>query len=338
MKVRPAFELADVFRRHGESYERANAGHLGRVERRVIGSDHGLPHGGARRPCRALRRLRAHPHLLQLVQKPPLRQVSGGGARGVARGAAGRAAAGSLLPRRLHPAAGRGRDRLPEQADGLRPADARGGRGAHDARRRAPRRQDRPDRRLAHLGTDADPSSPCPLSRPRRRRRPRRPAMGRLQTQLPALRPRSVEDIPPALPGRPGGSLPPRRTRLLRRTRPARRPRRLRRARARARESPSSSTPSRRSADPSACWPISPATRIAPRSPIRGSSPSTTITWRSPTRIIAAAAAAASCASPRTSSSAGSCCTSCPTASTAFVTMAFSPRATEARPSRACAT
>jgi Putative transposase/Transposase zinc-binding domain len=38
VRVRPAFELADVFRRHGESYERANAGHLGRVERRVIGA------------------------------------------------------------------------------------------------------------------------------------------------------------------------------------------------------------------------------------------------------------------------------------------------------------
>ena len=36
MKVRPAFELADVFRRHGEGYEGANAGHLGRSERRVI--------------------------------------------------------------------------------------------------------------------------------------------------------------------------------------------------------------------------------------------------------------------------------------------------------------
>jgi hypothetical protein len=36
--ARPAFELADVFRRHGESYERASAGHLGRVERRVIGA------------------------------------------------------------------------------------------------------------------------------------------------------------------------------------------------------------------------------------------------------------------------------------------------------------
>ncbi len=38
MTARPAFELADVFRRHGETYERANAGHLGRVERRVIGA------------------------------------------------------------------------------------------------------------------------------------------------------------------------------------------------------------------------------------------------------------------------------------------------------------
>jgi len=38
VKVRPAFELADVFNRHGDSYERANAGHLGRVERRVIGA------------------------------------------------------------------------------------------------------------------------------------------------------------------------------------------------------------------------------------------------------------------------------------------------------------
>ena len=38
MTARPAFELADVFRRHGETYERANAGHLGRIERRVIGA------------------------------------------------------------------------------------------------------------------------------------------------------------------------------------------------------------------------------------------------------------------------------------------------------------
>jgi Putative transposase/Transposase zinc-binding domain len=36
--ARPAFDLADVFRRHGDTYQRANAGHLGRIERRVIGA------------------------------------------------------------------------------------------------------------------------------------------------------------------------------------------------------------------------------------------------------------------------------------------------------------
>jgi hypothetical protein len=33
--ARPAFELADVFRRHGETYAQSNVGHLGRVEQRV---------------------------------------------------------------------------------------------------------------------------------------------------------------------------------------------------------------------------------------------------------------------------------------------------------------
>jgi hypothetical protein len=35
---RPAVEVADVLRRHGEAYLRDHAGHLGRVERRVIGA------------------------------------------------------------------------------------------------------------------------------------------------------------------------------------------------------------------------------------------------------------------------------------------------------------
>jgi hypothetical protein len=34
--ARPAFELADVLRRHGEAYRRENAGRPGRVERRVM--------------------------------------------------------------------------------------------------------------------------------------------------------------------------------------------------------------------------------------------------------------------------------------------------------------
>jgi hypothetical protein len=82
---------------------------------------------------------------------------------------------------------------------------------------------------------------------------------------------------------------------------------------------------------------ISPATRIARRSPIRDLSPSMTIRWRSPIRIIAAAAAAASCGLPRTSSSVAFSSTSCPTASIASVTTASLPRATETRRSRVCA-
>ena len=31
-------EVADVFRRHGEAFRQAHAGHLGRVERRVMGA------------------------------------------------------------------------------------------------------------------------------------------------------------------------------------------------------------------------------------------------------------------------------------------------------------
>ncbi len=41
--------------------------------------------------------------------------------------------------------------------------------------------------------------------------------------ELPALRPRAVEDLPPAVPRRPRSGLPARRTRLLRRSGPARR-------------------------------------------------------------------------------------------------------------------
>ena len=33
---RPAIEIADILRRHGEAYRRLRARHLGRVERRVM--------------------------------------------------------------------------------------------------------------------------------------------------------------------------------------------------------------------------------------------------------------------------------------------------------------
>ena len=159
MQVRPAFELADVFRRHGESYERANAGHLGRVERRVI---------GAITACRTAA-LGGHVEQcddcgLTRVAYNSCRNRHCAKCQAAARAEWLAARQSDLLPvPYFHvvftSAAGRGRDRLSEQADGLRPPDARCGRGAHDARRRATRRQDRPDRGPAHIGTDADPSS-----------------------------------------------------------------------------------------------------------------------------------------------------------------------------------
>ena len=34
--MRPALEVADVFRRHGVAFRRSHGAHLGRVERRVV--------------------------------------------------------------------------------------------------------------------------------------------------------------------------------------------------------------------------------------------------------------------------------------------------------------
>ena len=34
--MRPALEVADVFRRHGDAFRHAHAAHLGRIERRVM--------------------------------------------------------------------------------------------------------------------------------------------------------------------------------------------------------------------------------------------------------------------------------------------------------------
>ena len=130
-----------------------------------------MPHGGAGRPRRALRRLRAHAGRLQLVPQPALPQVPVAGGPGLARGARGGAAAGPLLPRRVHPAGGARRDRLPEQGPGLRPAaQGRGGGADHDRRRpEAPRGPDRRHRGAAHLGADARPPPARALHRAGRR-------------------------------------------------------------------------------------------------------------------------------------------------------------------------
>src|SRR3546814_6511400 len=58
--------------------------------------------------------------LLQFLPQPALSQVPGTGPRRVAGGPPGRAAAGALVPCRLHAAGPGRRDRLPEQGHRLR--------------------------------------------------------------------------------------------------------------------------------------------------------------------------------------------------------------------------
>ena len=68
--------------------------------------DRALPHGGARRPCRALREreVRSHHIAYNSLPQPALSEVPGRGGTRVAGRARGRAAAGAVLPRRVHAA------------------------------------------------------------------------------------------------------------------------------------------------------------------------------------------------------------------------------------------
>src|SRR5215212_8061337 len=77
-------------------------------------------------------------------------------ARRLAGRTADRTAAGAVFPRRLHPAGGGGRNRVPEQGSGLRHlAPGRGRSTEHDRRRSAPsRRRDRFHCRASYLGPD----------------------------------------------------------------------------------------------------------------------------------------------------------------------------------------
>src|SRR5262249_17961683 len=62
----------------------------------------------------------SRPLRVQFLPQSALPEVPGSGTGRVARSAAGRAASGALLPRRVHSAGADRRDRLPEQGDGLR--------------------------------------------------------------------------------------------------------------------------------------------------------------------------------------------------------------------------
>ena len=86
--------------------------------------DRALPHGGARRPCGALRErdLRPHRHRLQQLPQPALPQVPGRCGPRVAGRARGRSPAGAVLSCGVHAAGADRRHRLSEQGGDLRPA------------------------------------------------------------------------------------------------------------------------------------------------------------------------------------------------------------------------
>jgi len=86
-----------------------------------------LPHGGARRPCRALRGLRRYSHCLQQLPQPALPQVSGRRRQGMARRTRSRTAARRLFPPRVHAAGSDRRYCLPQQSRDLRSAVYGGG-------------------------------------------------------------------------------------------------------------------------------------------------------------------------------------------------------------------
>ncbi len=122
----------------------------------------------------------------------------------MARRPAGRAAAGAVLPCRLHAAGAGRRDRVPEQGRGLRhPVQGRGRDAAHDRRRsEASRRRDRHRRRAAHLGPEPASSSARPLRRAGRRPVARRHALDRLPARLLPAGARAVAALPSAVPRR----------------------------------------------------------------------------------------------------------------------------------------
>ncbi|MBD9541576.1 transposase zinc-binding domain-containing protein [Ensifer sp. ENS04] len=163
--MRPTFEVADIFRRHGSSYRRENAGHLGHGERRVMGAIEACrtPRlGGHVDACDDCGRTRISYNSCRNRHCP---EVSRRGPQGVGRCTRRRPVAGSVLPCRLHATAGHRRDRLPQQGGRLCIADAHRGPDAADRCRRpqAAGRRDRHCRRASHLGPGHDPSSPRSL-------------------------------------------------------------------------------------------------------------------------------------------------------------------------------
>ena len=108
-------EVADVFRAHGPAWRKGQAGHLSLGQFKVMSAIEACRTaalGGHVERCEDFAHERDR---LQLLPQPALPEVSGRGGATMARSPPGRAFAGALLPRGLHPAGADRRPSLPEQ-------------------------------------------------------------------------------------------------------------------------------------------------------------------------------------------------------------------------------
>src|SRR5208283_4365618 len=101
-RTRPALELADIVRTHGEAFA---------ASRWLRPEDRAVQDRRARRPSRRVHRMRRAASVVQLVSQSALPQVPGDRASEMDRAAARARAARALLPRRLHAPGGAARRR-----------------------------------------------------------------------------------------------------------------------------------------------------------------------------------------------------------------------------------
>ena len=170
--MRPALEVADIFRHHGAAFRQAHAGHVGGTERRVM---------VAIEACRRHQALGGH--VERCVDCGFVRCAYNScrdrhcpKCQGLARAEWLEARQAELLPvpllpRRVHRARFGCGHRVPQQGGRLYHPVSRCGRGAAQRRSRhsISRRRDRRDRRVAYLGAGPAPASTPALHRPCRR-------------------------------------------------------------------------------------------------------------------------------------------------------------------------
>ena len=270
--MRPALEVADIFRRHGEAFRRSHGAHLGRIERRVMAAIEVCRTpalGGHVEQCGDCGLVRCAYNSCRNRHCPKC--------QGLARAEWLEARQAELLPVPYYhvvftlpaPAA---EIAFQNKRVGLRHPVPRRGRG--DARHR---------RRPTHLGAEIGavavlhtwgqtlqhhPHLHCIV--PGGGLSPDRHAVGIVPARVLLAGAGALAPVPHAVPGAAAGGVHGRRIALLRRAVGLGRARRVRRAsRCTACTSNGWSMPSARSPDPSRCWPISAAIPIASPSPTR---------------------------------------------------------------------